>query len=117
MKVTGTFEFELESPVVIHRKMMKCICHFADADLHEGSCMKTCGFTKNRYGLYESLGDFSKVMSKFEVECTCGELMGKWVKEGKYQSKDENAYGWCEVMVTCSCDTPKPDYLVELVKC
>jgi len=117
MKIKGTFELEIEPPVVINRKVMKCICSMDEAALNENSYMKTCGFYKNKYGLYESMGSFSKVMSEYDVECRCGKLMKKWMNEYKNRSDDEAAYGWCDVLVTCSCKEPRPDYLVEIIKC
>ena len=87
-----------------------------EAGLNERIRMETCGFNKNKHGLYESMGSFSKVMSEFDVECTCGKLMKKWINETEYQSDDENAYGWCDMMVTCSCEEPKPDYLIKVIK-
>lgn len=114
--LTGTFELKFESPVTIHRKMRKCICDMEDATHHEGSYMEAVGFYKNRFGLFESLGTFSKVEADLEVECECGRLMKKWSREHKYHSDDENACGWYDILVTCNCKSPKPNYMIEKIK-
>ena len=118
MKITGTFEIEIEEPIKIKHRVMKCICSMEEASLYDDSNAKSCGFVKNKYGLYESMGSFSKSMSELDVECTCGKIMNKWVKLLKYRSNDnEEAYGWCDIMATCHCKSPRPNYLVEKVKC
>lgn len=113
--LTETFEIEFEPLTMINHKRMKCICSMEEAAYHEGSHMRTVGFYKNRFGLFESLGSFSKVMADLEVECECGNLMKKWLRELKYHNDNEDAYGWYDILVTCNCKSPKPNYIVEKI--